>query len=159
MNTTKSNRLIIKYLTVIVWMLIIFLLSNEPASLSSERSDVILRTVQSIDLSLLQDATEFIVRKFAHLLAYFVLGMLLYLLVSEYKLSVRRTMLVSIILAAAYACTDEIHQLFVTGRSGQVSDVLIDTTGALVGVLVYVGLLQMHRRRVQKNLLATDTIT
>lgn len=36
-----------------------------------------------------------------------------------------------------YASLDEFHQLFVPGRSGQITDVIIDSTGVLVGVLVY----------------------
>ena len=32
--------------------------------------------------------------------------------------------------------TDEVHQLFVPGRSGQISDVILDSAGALAGVLV-----------------------
>jgi len=35
-----------------------------------------------------------------------------------------------------YAATDEFHQLFVPGRSGQVKDVLLDSCGAAVGVLI-----------------------
>lgn len=35
-----------------------------------------------------------------------------------------------------YACSDEIHQLFVPGRSGKFTDVLIDSAGALLAVLV-----------------------
>ena len=34
-----------------------------------------------------------------------------------------------------YACTDEFHQLFVPGRSGQFTDVLIDTAGGLIGLV------------------------
>mgnify|MGYP001948405098 CR=1 FL=1 len=45
--------------------------------------------------------------------------------------------LLSIFLAFLYACSDEVHQLFVAGRSGQVSDVLLDTIGASVGVGLY----------------------
>lgn len=37
-----------------------------------------------------------------------------------------------------YGITDEIHQLFVPGRSGQVKDVIIDGAGSIVGILVYV---------------------
>jgi len=33
-----------------------------------------------------------------------------------------------------YAVTDEIHQLFVPGRSGELRDVMIDSIAALVGV-------------------------
>ena len=49
----------------------------------------------------------------------------------------RRILLLSIFLAFLYACSDEVHQLFVAGRSGQASDVLLDTFGAMVGVGVY----------------------
>jgi len=35
-----------------------------------------------------------------------------------------------------YACSDEIHQLFVPGRSGKFTDVLIDSAGALLAVLL-----------------------
>ena len=38
--------------------------------------------------------------------------------------------------ATVYAATDEFHQLFIPGRSGQVSDVLLDSAGALAGVLI-----------------------
>ena len=36
-----------------------------------------------------------------------------------------------------YACTDEIHQLFIQGRAGQLKDVLIDTIGSLTGIYIY----------------------
>lgn len=36
-----------------------------------------------------------------------------------------------------YACTDEFHQLFILGRSGQFTDVLIDSLGMLFGVLFF----------------------
>lgn len=44
-----------------------------------------------------------------------------------------RGIFVSWLITAAYAATDEIHQLFVPGRSGQVSDVVLDSAGAMAG--------------------------
>lgn len=41
------------------------------------------------------------------------------------------------LLGTFYAASDEFHQLFVPGRSGQVTDVLIDSAGVLVGVLLF----------------------
>lgn len=32
---------------------------------------------------------------------------------------------------------DEFHQTFITGRTGQFSDVIIDTIGASVGSIIY----------------------
>lgn len=39
-------------------------------------------------------------------------------------------------LATFYAATDEVHQIFVPGRAGMVTDVLLDSAGALTGVLI-----------------------
>ena len=40
------------------------------------------------------------------------------------------------LIVIGYACTDEFHQLFVPGRSGQITDVMIDTLGGSIGVLI-----------------------
>ena len=50
-------------------------------------------------------------------------------------------------IASAYAATDEIHQLFVPGRSGQVSDVLLDSAGVLAGLLVLAGVRLLRQRQ------------
>lgn len=44
--------------------------------------------------------------------------------------------LTAICTAVIYAATDEIHQLFVSGRSGRITDVLIDGCGAVAGTLI-----------------------
>lgn len=49
--------------------------------------------------------------------------------------------------AALYAATDEAHQLFVPGRSGQISDVILDSAGALAGVLVLAAARKLIKRR------------
>ncbi len=48
-------------------------------------------------------------------------------------------MLLAILAAALYAASDETHQLFVAGRSGRVTDVMIDSAGAILGVLIFAG--------------------
>ena len=51
----------------------------------------------------------------------------------------RRVTLVGVtafIIAVLYACSDEIHQLFIDGRAGQVADVLVDASGAAIGCLL-----------------------
>lgn len=46
-------------------------------------------------------------------------------------------MLLPWLIASLYAASDEIHQLFVPGRSGQLSDVILDSAGALAGVAAF----------------------
>ena len=48
--------------------------------------------------------------------------------------------MVSVCIVILYASTDELHQLFVPGRSGQVKDVLIDGCGAVIGALIIWGI-------------------
>lgn len=76
------------------------------------------------------------VRKLAHATEYAALGFLMTAMFGAYGLSGWRRFSTSWGGAALYACTDEFHQLFVPGRSGQFKDVLIDSSGALVGVLL-----------------------
>ncbi len=76
---------------------------------------------------------DYFVRKTAHLLVYALLSFLIALLLFEYKNTYRLVILKSTIYSFLYACTDEIHQLFVKGRSGEIRDVCIDTLGAILG--------------------------
>ena len=48
-----------------------------------------------------------------------------------------RPALVGFLIAAAYGASDEVHQAFVPGRSPMPTDVLIDATGAFIGVSVW----------------------
>ncbi len=62
---------------------------------------------------------------------------------------VTRVGAIAFAIAVFYACTDEMHQLFIDGRAGQVTDVLVDASGAAVGcvlccVVIY-AFLRRHR--------------
>ncbi len=128
------------YSLVVVWMGLIFFMSHQEASASSKLSSglaifmskalSIITGKNDMDFSIL----HFLSRKTAHFLAYFVLGILIYraLPSSSFKFA-----LVSLATSMLYACSDEFHQTFVLGRSGEARDVLLDTAGALLGVVLY----------------------
>ena len=59
----------------------------------------------------------------------------------------RKEMFLPWFIAALYAASDEIHQLFVPGRSGQLSDVILDSAGALAGVAAFTVLWWLINRR------------
>ena len=75
-----------------------------------------------------------IVRKLAHLTEFTILGGVLYVVLRHYIEygTVVKTIGVGIVIA----CLDEFIQLFSLGRSSQLSDVLIDTIGIIIGILV-----------------------
>jgi VanZ family protein len=72
---------------------------------------------------------DLVLRKLAHVTEYAILGLLL--------ARATRRPVAAVVLAAAYATTDELHQTFVEGRHGTPRDVAIDTAGALVGVYAW----------------------
>ena len=82
------------------------------------------------------ESVQFLVRKAAHFFVYTVLGILLYWDFIPSCGSVRKKVGWVWAAGTAYAVSDEIHQLFVPGRSGQVRDVLLDSVGVAAGILL-----------------------
>ena len=139
-------RKIIKLLLVIFWMGLIFSFSSDSADISTKKSDgVIIKTVELFLDKDLSDKEEekwissFVtpVRKGAHFFLYLILGVLIINFGREFLTLDKKLILLSVFLAFLYACTDEIHQLFVPGRSGQISDVILDTLGSFTGIMIY----------------------
>ena len=48
----------------------------------------------------------------------------------------KKTAIFSFLFSVLYASSDEFHQTFVVGRDGNIVDVLIDSSGTLVGILL-----------------------
>ena len=86
---------------------------------------------------MIEEGIETIVRKGAHFFIYTCLGfcsaMTLYYIG---KVNKKRTLFITALaFCIFYASTDEMHQLFVAGRSGEIRDVLIDSAGSATGIL------------------------
>ena len=141
---------ILNYVIVCGWALVIFILSNQPAAVSSGQSGVIVGHLQQAMPGVSTAVLTFLVRKSAHIIAYFILGILMYraLRINMRRWQKRTVASLALISCSLYAVTDEIHQLFVPGRSGELRDVMIDSIAALVGI----GLCTwMMRRRHEQN--------
>lgn len=110
---------------------VIFWLSSRTADESSRQSNAVLAWLISIFGN--NGFTDFIVRKLAHCLEFTGLCVLFNLSLLQSKKKIMPVF--SIALTSAYAVTDELHQLFVEGRSCQMLDWAIDTAGAVLGTL------------------------
>lgn len=133
------------------WMCVIFAFSAQEQEESSAVSESFsYRMVRSADslfgfhwdderLHEIANAIEGYVRKAAHMTEYAILAVLLYIWLGKWQFTTGKKMFLAIIAAALYAASDETHQLFVAGRSGRLTDVLIDSSGAILGVLIFVG--------------------
>jgi len=83
----------------------------------------------------IHDLASFIIRKCAHFSAYASLGFCTSCAVGRRRLFSLGS-LIAWGICILYACSDELHQHFVAGRSCELRDVLIDSCGALTGLLV-----------------------
>lgn len=123
----------ISLLLVILWMIFIFVMSSFDATSSSNQSNFIVDIITSIinikDIGLL----SLIIRKLAHFIEYFILGILVINFITRYD----KRIIIAILLCIIYATSDEIHQIFVPGRSCQIIDIMIDSLGSIMGIYLY----------------------
>lgn len=78
---------------------------------------------------------SFIIRKLAHFTEYLILGFLTINMLDKNDISKKH--LISILICIIYATSDEIHQIFVPGRTCQIKDILIDSIGSITGIYLY----------------------
>jgi VanZ family protein len=143
----------------LVWMCVIFGFSAQTKEESSVVSEgVSYRLVESTgflfhlnmdeeQLREIANSIENVVRKGAHMTEYAILAILVFVWVGQWELTVFRKSCIAVLLAALYACSDEAHQLFVAGRAGRVTDVMIDSAGALLGLALFLVLCRVVRRK------------
>lgn len=137
---------IISFIVLILWMIVIFSFSSADANKSTGTSDKVITTMIEIKDKITNNETpnnekeiivknsSFYIRKIAHITEYLILGFLMFNLLKQYSVT---NIYYAIGLSILYSCTDEFHQLFISGRSGSIRDVLIDSIGILIGTYLY----------------------
>ncbi len=134
--TNQSTNLLTKFLyfwlPVVVWMLVIFTFSSKPTGVAS--------TI---------DWQDFFIKKFAHVLVFGLLSVLLYRAQRAYGTSRKVAIVTSILVSALYGLTDEYHQSFIGGRTPRLRDVGFDTIGATLSLIT----LWYTSRKLPKKLL------
>lgn len=139
-------------LLVIVWMVTIFCFSNENGETSQGTSDIITNAIININegLEKNREIISFCVRKLAHFSIYFVGGILLFEFYNTFEVADKRVFGMSALTGISYACFDEFHQLFISGRSGQFRDVCIDSTGIIVALIIMI-VIANKCKKIKKN--------
>ena len=142
---------------IIINCITIFYFSNQVADVSSTSSGRIVNFIANL-LPFIKNMPEAekevicsevlqpIVRKTAHFSIYALLGFWIINFALTYRGSDYKKVLWSWIFGTVYAITDEIHQLFIPGRSGEIRDVCIDSLGVLTGILVVVIIMYLYKR-------------
>lgn len=135
---------IVCWLLVVACMVVIFCFSAQNGEESGKTSGGVVETVFSIfvpsfkelDLDAKQQMIESVhsfVRTAAHFSVFALLGFLVYIALDNYE--IKHKILYSQAISSGYAISDEIHQYFVPDRAFQVSDILVDSLGAVCGIL------------------------
>lgn len=119
-------------------MAVIFWFSSRTANESTNQSNVFVEWLENLFGK--NEIWIFIVRKSAHCLEF--TGLSLLLCFALYFTRNKSSIPFAVGLTSLYAVTDEIHQIFVEGRSCELRDWVIDTVGAVIGAL---GFLVLYR--------------
>jgi len=136
-----KRKKVISWITVILWVAVIYSLSAQPAASSNQLSKCVteilvemIKKVTAINLEV-NDLNHF-VRKNAYFIAYLILGGLVSNALKYCGSGLNKSFLAGLI-CVGYAISDEIHQIFVPGRGPQIKEVLIDSGGAAVGIFIW----------------------
>ena len=146
----------------VIMMTVIFCMSAQSGEESSSLSGSITETVldkTNPDFSGLDDGEKaekiehmsIFVRKAAHFAEYFVLCGVFTVFALTFDINRILACGLAFCAGTVYAASDEIHQLFVPGRSGEIRDVLIDTAGILLATLTVAAIIYLNKRRREKK--------
>lgn len=140
-------RKVLSTVLVIIWMCTIVYFSHQQGTGSSGMSkkvSMVIVNVFDIKNEMSQEEKqevveeiEPVIRKLAHYTIYIIGGMLIVNCTYAFEIKDKNAVVYSGIVGAMYAASDEIHQLFVNGRSGRIADVLIDSIGIFTGIAIY----------------------
>lgn len=148
---------------VVLWGMVIFSFSAQNSSESSHVSETLCYAIadeynavfkQQLSEEQLWGLAELIehpIRKGAHMTEYAIFALLLYHALCAFGIKGKKRYPIVLALILLYAATDELHQLYVSGRSAQVTDVLIDALGGAI-MLFFIWVIRLWSRRKHKRL-------
>ena len=155
-----NKKAVIFWILTFLIMAVIFHFSAQTAvestDVSNSFSEKIIRILQPVtkiteeEIPSAVESMDGIIRVLAHYSVFLLLGTSCYL-AAYFTKNLRRIFksMYSVGICVAYAISDEIHQLFVPGRSFQVSDIITDTAGILTGTAIVIGIILIYRKKHQ----------
>ena len=149
------NRRKLMWLFPISWMGVIFYFSHQPSVESAQTSGWLTNRIETIahvfNISSTDVNLHLLVRKGAHFTEFAILGFLLFLALYFTRKKLLSSSAIALITGVVYGTFDELHQLYIPGRSCQITDVLIDASGVLVAILLCSGYVMLRMYVSQKH--------
>lgn len=146
MAKNHKFKLALSWLAVLLFMLVIYFLSAQPAGVSNTYSKGIIAFLVENTLKLAgkavaeQDMLRLVykinsaAREYMHGVVFFVLGMLVHNAMRQSGARGVKAVAATLAVCMLFGITDEIHQIFVPGRAFEVSDLVMDTAGSALGI-------------------------
>ena len=135
----KNKRFIFITITLI-WTALIFSFSLQSGEVSGDLSGSVLEALLGFFMPGVLESPEklelfhLILRKCAHFTEFMILGVLSSIALKYMQIGYKS--IIGLGYCVLIASLDETLQLFVSGRAGRVQDVLIDSAGALAGIVI-----------------------
>jgi VanZ family protein len=138
----------LSWLAVLLFMLAIYFLSAHPAGISNAYSKGIVaflvenalkltgKAITEQDMLKLISEVNSVAREYMHGVVFFVLGMLVHNAVRQCGARGVKAVAAALAICVVYGITDEIHQILVPGRAFQLSDLVMDAAGSVIGICV-----------------------
>lgn len=153
------------WIFVILWAGLIFFMSSMDTNESNCKSktiinDVVEKSVETTNefgitdkhpsknkMNQVIEKLNYPLRKAAHASEYFIFTILILIALKNSGVKGNKKFIIALVICFIYACTDEYHQTFVNGRTGQFSDILIDTFGGFISCLMYIFMMKINEIR------------
>jgi len=149
---TRINYIRILYGTAaFIIMLSVFMFSAQSGDSSGEASMTVTENVSQhlffgdINQNTLE-LLEQIIRKLAHFIEFAALGFFVFAFTDTFTIKRKKAVIISLAFSALYALSDEIHQYFVPERACRLTDVLLDSFGALFGILMFIAVSELIKK-------------
>ena len=150
----NKPKIILLLILVLIGCITIFCFSEFSANDSSKQSRGVTYNILKVlngnklsekELTKLTKKVNPVIRKIAHFSIYMILAIFTYMFIEELNIKsksekerLRKNIIYTCIFCIIYAIFDEIHQIYVPGRTGKAIDVIIDTLGSCMGITVLI---------------------
>ncbi len=159
----KKRKIVFRILFLILLIttfVIIFWFSSQNGDESGKMSKGLINILLNIFFSKSSNKEEIInilhpiIRKLAHFTIFTLVGIWSMSLLETFNLSKKNKILISVLIGFLYACSDEIHQRFISDRFASPIDVLIDTCGVVFGIIIVIIIIKAvnKRKNIEKNI-------
>ena len=162
-------RKIISIILVLIGMTVIFMFSNMNGEKSTNTSKSLIEVTEddinqemykddSLDAKMkeekrLTSVMNKRIRKVAHFTEFCILAIVIVFAIESFGIKGYKAFIVAFFIILIYACSDELHQFFISGRDARDKDIIIDTLGGILGCIIYAAVSELYYDIKNKNVI------